>query len=123
MEVREEVLAEKLRRLLREVAEVSLELEKAQGTWESRPHYTGIESRAHDLGQQLSREVQRRRMAELVAQAPLTAKCPGCGMRCDTNLDKRVVASIDGPIELPEQRCECPVCRRAFFPSAGGFGV
>lgn len=123
MEGREPGLAEKLRCLLREAAEVSLELEKAQGKWESRPHYTLIEARAHALGQQLSREVQQRRMAELAVESPAIAKCPTCGTRCQTRSCKRTVTSIDGEVELLEQRGECPVCRRAFFPSAGALGL
>jgi hypothetical protein len=123
MEGRESALVEKLQRLLREAAEVSLELEKAEGRWEARPHYTSIEARAHELGQQLSRQVQQRRMAELVAESPPTAKCPSCGTRCETRPHQRTVASIDGSVQLLEQRGECPVCRRAFFPSAGELGL
>lgn len=118
MEGREHVLSEKLRHLLRQAAEVSLELEKAEGKWQSHPHYTSIEARAHELGRQLSRVAQQRRLAELVAEAPLSAKCPACGTQCVARLQNRAVNSIDGPVELPEHRCECPVCRRAFFPSA-----
>lgn len=123
MEGREAHLAEKLQRLLREAAEVSVELEKVRETWDPRAHYTRIEARAHDLGQQLSRETQRRHMAELVAQAPVTAKCPSCGTCCNATVVTRTVRAIDGPLELAEQRCECPTCRRAFFPAAEGTGL
>ena len=123
MEGQSAALAEKLQRLLREAAEVSLELEKAEGRRVARPHYTQIEARAHQLGQRLSREVQQRRMVELVAEAPILKKCPACGTPCQAKLEKRTVTSIDGLVEVSEQRCECPVCRRAFFPSPGGSGV
>lgn len=123
MEGHEHGLTEKLKRLLHEAAEVSLDLEKAQGKWEAQPHYTSIEARAHALGQQLSREVQQRRMAELAAESPPIAKCPTCGTRCQIRSRKRTVTSIDGEVELLEQRGECPVCRRAFFPSAGTPGL
>jgi hypothetical protein len=123
MDDRESALREKLDRLLREAAEVSVELERVDGTWENVPHYSKIELRAHWLGQRLSREVQQRRMSEVAVSSRDTAACPECGTRCGFRTDKRTVKSIDGPVELLEARCECPVCRRAFFPSAVNTGL
>jgi hypothetical protein len=62
MEDRREVLEEKLVRLLREAAEVVVELSRAEGAIVGIPHYSVIESRAHQLGRRLSRQVQERRM-------------------------------------------------------------
>lgn len=42
---------EKLDRLVKEAAVVSVALDRANGTIEGVPHYSKIESRAHDLGQ------------------------------------------------------------------------
>ena len=51
------VLKEKLNRLLKEAAQVSVDLGRADGTITGVPHYFVIEARAHELGQQLSREI------------------------------------------------------------------
>ena len=46
-------LQKKLKGLLTEAAEVSVALDRANGTIQGVPHYSVIELRAHDLGQQL----------------------------------------------------------------------
>ena len=52
-------LKEKLDQLLHEAAEVSVAaLDRAEGTIVGVPHYSVIEGRAHELGQQLSRRIQ-----------------------------------------------------------------
>jgi uncharacterized protein with PIN domain len=123
MDDREGVLKEKLRRLIEEAAEVSVELDRSNGTIEDVPHYSVIELRAHQLGRQLSCAVQRRQMAETVALQIPKAKCPSCGTRCELVPKKRTVKSIDGPLEVQELKGRCPFCRRDFFPSAGENGV
>jgi hypothetical protein len=47
-------LQKKLKSLLTEAAEVSVALDHANGIIQGVPHYSVIELRAHDLGQQLS---------------------------------------------------------------------
>lgn len=47
-------LQKKLADLLREAAEVSVALDRAKGTIQGVLHYSVIEGRAHELGQQLS---------------------------------------------------------------------
>ena len=69
-------LRERLERLLREAANVEVELSRADGTIKGVPHYSLIEGRAHELGKQLSREVQQRQMNELAASHSPMAKCP-----------------------------------------------
>ncbi len=116
-------LKEKLNRLLKEAAQVSVALDRADGTITRVPHYSVIEARAHELGQQLSREIQARQMGELVAGRTATAPCPKCRARCDLNLKKRTVTSIDGPVEVRELEGYCLACRRAFFPRQRDAGV
>jgi uncharacterized protein with PIN domain len=123
MDDRMKALKEKLERLVRETADVSVELDRASGTLEEVPHYSVIESRAHELGQQLSREIQQRQMSETIALRIPKAKCPTCGTRCELIPTKRTVKSIDGPVEIQELKGRCPFCRRAFFPSPGETGV
>jgi DNA repair exonuclease SbcCD ATPase subunit len=111
-------LKERLERLLREAAEVQVELSRADGTIRGIPHYSVIETQGHELGRQLSREFQQRQMNELAAcQAP-TAKCPTCSTCCELHSLKRDVKTIDGEVSLQELVGHCPCCRRDFFPCA-----
>lgn len=116
-------LKEKLDQLLHEAAEVSVALDRVEGTIVGVPHYSVIEARAHELGQQLSRRIQAQQMGELAAHAPPVAKCPECGTRCDTARKKRQVTSIDGTLTVDEPIAQCPKCRRGFFPPPGGVGL
>jgi uncharacterized protein with PIN domain len=116
-------LRKELDDLLRKAAEVSVALDRANGTIRGVPHYSVIEERAHELGQQLSRRVQELQMAEVVAAQVSRGACPGCGSRWELTATKRSVTSVDGPIELPELKGYCPACRKAFFPAAGDAGV
>ncbi len=116
-------LKEKLDRLLREAAEVSVSLDRADGTIVGVPHYSVIEGRAHELGRQLSRQIQARQMGEITAQAAPSAKCPQCGTRCETDRKKRSVTSVDGPLTVEEPVGHCPNCRRDFFPPPGDVGL
>jgi hypothetical protein len=61
-------LKEKLDQLLHEAAEASVALDRAEGTIVGLPHYSVIEGRAHELGQQLSRRIQH----SIWAISPLT---------------------------------------------------
>lgn len=123
MDDRQRALQEKLGRLLREAAEVEVELSRADGAIVGIPHYSVIESRSHELGRRLSREAQQRQLSKTVATAPRAAKCPKCGTLCQLTEQQRPMTSIDGAFELQELAGHCPVCRRAFFPSAGSSGL
>jgi len=113
------LLKEKLQRLLREAAEVSVALDQAEGIIVGVPHYSAIEARAHELGRQLSREIQARQMGTIAARATAVAKCPACGTRCETLTGRRRVSSVDGPVTLEEPVAHCLRCRRDFFPPPG----
>jgi uncharacterized protein with PIN domain len=116
-------LKEKLDQLLREAAEVSVAMDRASGTIVGVPHYSVIEARAHQLGQQLSREIQARQMGVLASAQQAITKCPECGTRCETVPKKRTVKSVDGPVSLDEPVAVCPKCRRGFFPPPGSARV
>ncbi len=111
-------LQERLERALREVAQIEVELSRADGTIRGVPHYTVIEGRAHRLGRQLSREIQQRQMRELTADQATTCKCPTCGRRCAVRPKERTVQTVDGDSQLTEGLCYCAGCRRSFFPAA-----
>jgi hypothetical protein len=118
MEDRRLALRKKLGMLLKEAAQVEVELSREEGAIVGIPHYSVIESRAHELGRQLSREVQQRQMGETAAVAPRRGKCPGCGIICQLHEKKRDMTSIDGAFEVLELRGHCPICRKHFFPSS-----
>jgi hypothetical protein len=119
---RTDQLKVRLEQLLREAAEVEVQLSRADGCIQGVPHYSVIEGRAHALGKQLSREVQRRQMSELAASQAMTAKCPECGTRCRLESEAREVKSVDGQTVLQELVGYCPCGRRSFFPDARGIG-
>jgi hypothetical protein len=115
-------LKEKLDPLLREAAEVSVALDRANGTIVGVPHDSVLDARAHELGQQLSRQIQARQMGTLTAPAAPSAKCPACGARCETDRKTRRVTSIDGALTIEELVGHCPACRRDFVPPPGDLG-
>ena len=100
-------LREKLTGLLKEAAEVSVALDRLDGTIQGVPHYSVIELRAHELGRQLSREIQQRHMATVVNHQVGRARCPACGAESELEPAARRVASIDGPLDLPELKGYC----------------
>jgi hypothetical protein len=116
-------LKERLEQLLREAAQVEVELSRADGTIRGVPHYSLIEGRAHALGKQLSREIQQRQMKEMAASQAMTAKCPECGTRCQLRSQARDLKSVDGDATLQELVGDCSCCRRSFFPAARDVGV
>jgi hypothetical protein len=118
-----DTLKEKLDQLLREAAEVSVALDRADGTIVGVPHYSVIEARAHELGQQLSRQIQAQQLGDLAVRAFPTYKCPECATRCNTTVSKRCVTSVDGIVTVDEPVAHCPKCRRGFFPPAGSVGL
>jgi len=116
-------LRKKLDDLLREAAEVSVALDRADGAIQGVPHYSVIETRAHELGQQLSRHIQERQMGEIVAAQVTKGTCPGCGRRRELIPTRRRMTSVDGVVTLQELEGYCTSCRRAFFPVAGDAGI
>jgi hypothetical protein len=111
-------LKERLDRLLRDAAQVEVELSRAERAIQGIPHYSVIEGRAHELGKRLSRYTQQQQMNELVASTQTTALCPKCRNRCELIPRGREVKSVDGDIALQEMVGHCPCCRRDFFPNA-----
>jgi uncharacterized protein with PIN domain len=116
-------LREELTGILRKAAEVKVALDRANGTIRGVPHYTLIEEAAEEVGREVSRLVQERHMAELATEHLAAAKCPECGTRCETKVERRRRTSVAGPVELPEPTAYCPRCRRAFFPSPRDVGL
>ncbi|MCL6504633.1 MAG: hypothetical protein K6T86_18285 [Pirellulales bacterium] len=55
---------------LRQVVEVAVRLNRVEGTFQGVPHYSEFESWAHEMGQDVSRELQMRLLGEVLAQQP-----------------------------------------------------
>jgi hypothetical protein len=117
MDDRQASLKEKLSRLLMEAAEVEVELSRAEGVIVGVPHYSVIESRAHELGKELSRTAQQRHMREITATAARRARCPCGSAVCELQEQNRSLRSIDGEVQAQELKGQCPFCRRDFSPS------
>lgn len=105
-------------RLLDRLSEIMVDEQREQGTFDGVPHFSTLEQAARALGQQLSRNSQRRASAEVAAAGCQRADCPTCKKSCVVEISQRTVASLDGPIEASEPKAHCPACRRDFFPSA-----
>lgn len=103
---------------LERVTQLKVELDLAEGRLPKGdlPHYSVIENAAHEVGQLLSRAVQREALNQLLADQPTVAKCPDCRTRSDLKPRHRQVVSGDGPVKLQELVGHCPACRRDFFP-------
>ena len=117
MEDRIAVLKQKLAHGLKELAEIKVELDRADGTIKGVPHYSLIENSAHEFGREVGRTVQERHARELVAQTMHQVTCPGCQSKVQPKSQKRTLTSLDGPVEILETVAHCPSCRRDFFPS------
>ncbi len=116
-------LQEKLAGLLTEAAGIAVTLDRLNGTIRGVPHYSVIELRAHELGRQLSREIQQRHIATVVDHQVARARCPACGTESALKPVPRRARSIDGPLDLRELEGHCRKCRRAFFPPEGAAGL
>jgi len=122
MDVPTAALQQKLDQLLSEVARVAVALDRANGTVVGVPHYSVIESSAHEMGRKLSRTIQANHMGEMASHATVAVKCPECGTRCQVVPKQRQSTSVDGPLAFDEPTAHCPRCRRGFFPPPGSVG-
>jgi uncharacterized protein with PIN domain len=116
-------LQEELAGLLKRAAEVSVALDRLNGTIQGVPHYSVIELRAHELGRQLSRQIQQHHMTTVVNHQVGRARCPACGTESELKSVQRRAGSIDGPLDLADLQGYCRKCRRSFFPPAGTAGL
>ena len=123
MDAEQRALAEKKRRLLRELAELEVAEMANAGRFKKTSHFGAIERTASELGKELSRETLERAAREVAAGNELQSPCPTCGALCDVTMKRRTVNSIDGPVELTEFVADCQRCRRSFFPSTDGDGI
>ena len=123
MDAKSQARQQRIRQLLRELADLRVEEMVEAGNFEQTPHLGAIERAASEFGKQLSRETLEQASREVVAGGPTQASCPTCGMLCDVTTQHRTVKGLDGPVALTEAVADCRRCRRSFFPSADGDGA
>ena len=116
MEAKQAELEGKLAEVLKRAADIACQIQAAkQGP--GTPHYDEIEMPAHEVGQRLSRMVQENRVGDVAAVQCTEIDCPDCGRSCRVEINKRIIHSMDGPVDLVETVAHCRRCRRSFFPS------
>ena len=82
--------------------------------------FAEIEQFGHEVGRMLAQAVDQRLTSLHAAQFQKAANCPTCQTLCQPkpSLAERRMQTSDGPVSMAEPVCHCPVCNRAFFPSA-----
>ncbi len=82
MDAGQEARQQKKQRLLRELAEIAIEEQVAEGVFLETPHYSIIEHQARTLGRELSLQAQERAAREVAANCETQAACPTCRSVC-----------------------------------------
>jgi hypothetical protein len=68
------------------------------------------------VGRRVARRLSEEALAEQARARQGPRACPECGTPVEGVIVARDLETRDGTISLDEVRCECPRCRRAFFP-------
>ncbi len=123
MDAREIARKQEMERLTARLAELMVEEQRAEGVFETTPHFSVLEEAGHAMGQRVSRAIQEQSVRETVAQSVATASCPTCDLECPLEQKRRMLQGRDGPIEVLEPCGYCRRCRRSFFPSTDGNGT
>lgn len=122
MDGQQAALERKFERLLQELSVVGEQLRQAKRPSDKLPHYFEIEQSAHQMGQRLSRALQREASVETALEAGDWAACPGCGQDCRLRCVRRTITTTDGLTEISEPVGDCDRCGRSFFPSTPSAG-
>ena len=81
---------------------------------------TAIENAAVAVGDEVTQELMSRQLAAVSQEQRV---CPVCGEQfLHKGERKRTLQSRRGKVKFTEPELYCKKCRRAFFPSVGGFG-
>ena len=105
----------KKKRLLAEVAEVTVEVNQLSGSMYTVPHDSVIELQPHELERQLSRTVQQWLMGKITGNTPRKTRCPDCQTICDVSKRTRAITALDGDVDLLEPKAYCRQCRQDLF--------
>lgn len=80
--------------------------------------FAEMEEISHGLGRELSRRLQGSFVSDQSGRMSSDYDCPTCGLECEAVRKKRMIKTVDGPVEVEELKSYCPKCRRYFFPSS-----
>lgn len=123
MDAREAARKQEMERLTARLAELMVEQQRAEGVFETTPHFSVLEEAGHAMGQRVSRAIQEQSVRETVAQSMATGSCPTCHLECPLEQKQRTLQGREGPVEVLETCGYCRRCRRSFFPSTHGDGI
>jgi hypothetical protein len=80
--------------------------------------FADIERTAHAVGQQVAAKITADALACAADEQTEFAACPQCQNATRVTRKKRVLRTLDGPIDYFEPAAHGVVCRRDFFPAA-----
>ena len=82
--------------------------------------FAQIEKFGHQAGRMVARAVDRRLAEQHATHFVDEQPCPTCDEKCPTKESPHdlQLQTSDGEVTLHELTCNCPTCRRDFFPSA-----
>jgi len=86
--------------------------------------FAEIERYGHQTGQQVARALDAYLTAQHAARFQGEEPCPECGEECrlKESPHELPLQTLDGAVRLHEPTCNCPTCRRDFFPGEGPAG-
>ncbi len=82
-----------------------------------------MEQIATAAAQGLTEGALQQMLQQQARKVPERYPCPDCGTACPTEPHTRALTVHGATIQQTERIAHCPVCRRDFFPPAGGAGV
>ncbi len=82
--------------------------------------FAEMEQFGHQAGRMVGRAIDEHLAAQQADEHFQEASCPTCGASGESNGSRktRPLQTLDGEIPLAESAFHCPICDRAFFPSA-----
>jgi len=86
--------------------------------------FAEIEQFGHQAGQMVARAIDAQLTKQHAAHFTEEQPCPTCNEKCPPKESPHdlPLQTEDGEVTLHEPACNCPTCRRDFFPSAYSVG-
>jgi hypothetical protein len=84
--------------------------------------FAEIEQFGHQAGRMMARAIDACLAQQHALHFAGEQPCPTCGENCppEESPHELPLQTVDGPVTLHEPTCNCPACRRDFFPGADG---
>jgi len=86
--------------------------------------FAEIEQFGHQAGQMVARAIDAQLSEQHASHFTKEQPCPTCDEKCPPKESPHdlPLQTQDGEVTLHEPACNCPTCRRDFFPSADSLG-